>query len=75
MAKTETATVVSITVNGKTSKLNAKDAVAFAWHIVQAAECAVEDTGEASVVLATLPGGGMKVHGSTLQEVIGRRRK
>lgn len=74
MPTTATATLVSITVNGKTIKLTAKDAVAFAWHITQAAECAVEDADDASVVLATLPGGGMKLQGSSLHEVARRKR-
>jgi hypothetical protein len=42
MAKTETATVASIMVNGKTIKLRAKDSFAFAWQVTQAAERAVE---------------------------------
>jgi hypothetical protein len=74
MATTETETAVSITVNGKTVKLGASDALAFAWHITQAVECAVEDAGDASVVLATLPGGSMRVRGSSLQETLGRRK-
>ena len=71
MARTETATLVSITVNGKKVKLRAKDALIFAWHVTQAAECAVEEAGEAYVVLDTSPSGGMSVHGSALPEMVG----
>jgi len=71
MARTETATLVSITVNGKTVKLTPKDAFVFAWHVTQAAECAVEEAGEACVVLDTSSSGGMSVRGSALPEMVG----
>ena len=73
MARTETATLVSITVNGKTVKLRAKDALIFAWQVTQAAKCAVEDAGEAYVVLDTSRSGDMSVRGSALQEIVGCR--
>lgn len=64
---TETPTVVSIKVDGKTVTLNAEDALIFAWHITQAFEYAVEGQG-ASVVLAALPGRKMRVHRSSLEK-------
>jgi hypothetical protein len=76
MAKTETATVgsiVSITVNGKTVKMTAKDALIFAWRVIQAAECAVEEAGEAYVVLDAFPNRDINVHGSALQELVGAK--
>ena len=74
MPTTETATLVSITINGKTIKLTAKDAVAFAWHITQAADYALEDAGDTSVVLATLPDGGMKLDGPSSRQVPRQRK-
>jgi hypothetical protein len=71
MARTETATLVSIMVNGKTVKLTAKDALIFAWHVTQAAEFAVEEAGEAYVALETSRSGGMSVRASALQEMVG----
>jgi hypothetical protein len=64
----ETPTVVSITVNGKTVKLRAKDALIFAWHITQAFEYAVDGEGAASVVLAAPPGRRMRVQCSSSEK-------
>lgn len=74
MATDATATLVSITINGETIKLTAKDAVAFAWHITQTADYAHEDAGDSSVVLATLPNGGMKLHGPSLRQAVRRTK-
>ena len=72
MARTETA-LVSITVNGKTVKLTTKDAFVFAWRVTQAAECAIEEAGEAYVVLDAFPNRDIRVHGSALQELVGAK--